>query len=89
LQLSLVVIRTLSPPLATAIAVMKLSKPYKYAALAGVFIFSALVGYWSYSAGLPQRYLGDKMPYVLAITGGLVLIYAGYISKTKNHSPDC
>jgi len=38
---------------------MKPSKPYKYAALAGVFIFSALVGYWSYSAGLPQMYLGD------------------------------
>jgi len=69
---------------------MKLSKPYKYAALAGVFIFSALVGYWSYSAGLPQMYLGDKMPYAVAITtASLGLLCAAYLSKTKNHSPDC
>ena len=69
---------------------MKLSKPYKYAALAGVFIFSALVGYWSYSAGLLQRYLGDEiLSAVFIIIASLGGLYAAYLTKKKNQSPNC
>ena len=69
---------------------MKRSKLYKYAALAGLFIFVTLVSYWFFSTGLPQRYLGDKVVRAFIFIGpSLVAFYYVYIIKRKNQSSDC
>mgnify|MGYP006431897527 CR=1 FL=1 len=63
---------------------MKLSKPYKYAALAGLFILFALFGYWFSSTGLPQRYLGDKVvPVFIIIASSIGGLYVAYLTKKK------
>ena len=68
---------------------MKRSKLYKYAALAGLFIFVTLVSYWFFSTGLPQRYLGDEVGPAAVIIGSLTGLYAAYLTKKKNQSSDC
>jgi len=60
---------------------MNLTKPYKYALLAAVFVVSSAAGYLSVSSGVLPEYLRDEVIFAAMIVGGITAAIAGYRRK--------